>query len=114
MPTTNVSEMIGAIEVAAQGGAVMYFAPEMSIMVNRKRDEARLHICEEAQTKSIEHIADVASRHNIWVHLGSIPVVHGAGPRLANRSIVISANGEIIARYDKIHLFDVDLKTGES
>ena len=106
--------MIGAIEAAAHGGAVMYFAPEMSIMINRRRDEARLHICEEAQTESIGRIAEAASRNNIWVHLGSLPVVHGAGPQLANRSIVISANGEIIARYDKIHLFDVDLKSGES
>ena len=114
LPATNVSEMIGAIEAAAHGGAVMYFAPEMSIMINRRRDEARLNIFEEAKTESIGHIAEAASRNNIWVHLGSIPVVHGAGPQLANRSIVISANGEIIARYDKIHLFDVDLKSGES
>ena len=114
LPAANVSEMIGAIEAAAQGGAVMYFAPEMSIMINRRRDEARLNIFEEAKTESIGHIAEAASRNNIWVHLGSIPVVHGAGPQLANRSIVISANGEVIARYDKIHLFDVDLKTGES
>ncbi len=114
LPATNVSEMIEAIEAAAQGGAAMYFAPEMSIMINRSRDEARLHICEEAQTESIGRIAEVASRNDIWVHLGSLPVVHGAGPQLANRSIVISANGEIIARYDKIHLFDVDLKSGES
>ena len=42
LPATNVSEMIGAIEAAAHGGAVMYFAPEMSIMINRRRDEARL------------------------------------------------------------------------
>ena len=114
LPATNVSEMVGAIEAAAQGGAAMYFAPEMSIMINRRRDEARLHICEEAQTESIGRIAEAASRNNIWVHVGSLPVVHGAGPQLANRSIVISANGEIIARYDKIHLFDVDLKSGES
>ena len=69
LPATNVSEMIGAIEAAARGGAVMYFAPEMSIMINRRRDEARLHICEEAQTESIEHIAEVALRNKIWVHL---------------------------------------------
>ncbi len=114
LPATNVSEMIGAIEAAAHGGAAMYFAPEMSTMVNRKRDEARLHIFNEAQTESIERIAEVASQNNIWVHLGSIPVVHDTGQQLANRSIIISADGEIAARYDKIHLFDVDLKTGES
>ncbi len=114
LPATNVSEMIGAIEAAVRGGAAMYFAPEMSIMVNRKRDEARLHIFNEAQTESIERFGEVATRNNIWVHLGSIPVVHDTGPQLANRSVVISAKGQIEARYDKIHLFDVDLKSGES
>ncbi len=92
----------------------MYFAPEMSTIVNRRRDEARLHISTEAQTESIGRIADVASRKKIWVHVGSVPVRHESGAQLANRSIVISATGEIIARYDKIHLFDVDLKSGES
>jgi deaminated glutathione amidase len=114
LPATNVSEMIGAVEAAARGGAAMYFAPEMSIMVNRKRDEARLHIFNEAKTESIERFGEVATRNNIWVHLGSIPVVHDTGPQLANRSVVISAKGQIEARYDKIHLFDVDLKSGES
>lgn len=114
LPATNVSEMIGAIEAAVRGGAAMYFAPEMSIMVNRKRDEARLHIFNEAKTESIERFGEVATRNNIWVHLGSIPVVHDTGPQLANRSVVISAKGQIEARYDKIHLFDVDLKSGES
>jgi predicted amidohydrolase len=114
LPATNVSEMICAIEAAAHGGAAMYFAPEMSFMVTRRRDEARLHIFNEAQTESIERIAEVASRHKIWVHMGSIPVVHDSGPQLANRSIVISDKGQIVARYDKIHLFDVDLKSGES
>ncbi len=114
LPATNVLEMIGAVEAAAHGGAAMYFAPEMSIMVNRKRDEARLHIFNEAKTESIERFGEVATRNNIWVHLGSIPVVHDTGPQLANRSVVISAKGQIEARYDKIHLFDVDLKSGES
>lgn len=114
LPATNVSDMIGAIEVAADGGAAMYFAPEMSIIVNRKRDEARFHIFSEAQTESIERITEVASQKKIWVHVGSVPVRHESGAQLANRSIVISADGQIIARYDKIHLFDVDLKSGES
>lgn len=114
LPATNVLDMVGGIETAADGGAVMYFAPEMSIMVNRKRDEARRQISNEAQTDSIDRLAQVASRHNIWVHLGSIPVLHEDGEHLANRTIIISADGAVVARYDKIHLFDVDLKSGES
>lgn len=114
LPATNVSEMVEAIGAAGRGGAVMYFAPEMSIMVNRRREDARLHIATESQTEWIERLGEAASRHKIWVHAGSVPVLHESGAQLANRSIIISADGHIAARYDKIHLFDVDLNTGES
>jgi len=53
-------------------------------------------------------------QYGIWLHLGSIPVVHENGQKLANRSIIIGADGKIKARYDKMHLFDVNLDTGES
>ena len=69
LPATNVSEMVGAIDAAAPGGGAMYFAPEMSIMINRRRDEARLHIFNEAQTESIGRITEAALRNDIWVHI---------------------------------------------
>ena len=49
----------------------------------------------------------------IWVHLGSL-ALKGEGGKLVNRGFVIDDRGEVRARYDKIHLFDVDLPTGES
>jgi predicted amidohydrolase len=52
-------------------------------------------------------------RHGIWIALGSLAVVREDG-RWANRAFVIDASGEIAARYDKIHMFDVDLATGET
>ena len=56
---------------------------------------------------------DAAHKHGIWVHIGSL-AVRTEGRQLANRAFVIDPRGEIRARYDKIHLFDVDLPTGES
>ena len=53
-----------------------------------------------------------AAEHGLWVHLGSLALLEG--DRLANRGFLIDASGEIRARYDKLHLFDVDLPTGES
>ena len=53
------------------------------------------------------------ARPNIWLHLGSLAVLSEGG-KVANRAFVIAPNGEIRARYDKMHLFDVDLPTGES
>jgi predicted amidohydrolase len=55
-----------------------------------------------------------AAKAGIWVHLGSLALLAEAGEKLVNRGFVIDAAGEIRARYDKIHLFDVDLPTGES
>jgi predicted amidohydrolase len=55
-----------------------------------------------------------AARHGVWVQLGSLALRQEETERLANRSFLIDADGEIRARYDKIHLFDVDLPTGES
>jgi predicted amidohydrolase len=58
-------------------------------------------------------VREAADRHNIWVHLGSL-AVRTDGEMLANRGFVIDPGGNIKARYDKLHLFDVDLPTGES
>ncbi len=54
-----------------------------------------------------------AKNSGIWVHLGSL-ALKGEGGKLVNRGFVIDDQGEVRARYDKIHLFDVDLPTGES
>jgi predicted amidohydrolase len=58
-------------------------------------------------------VREAADKHDIWVHLGSL-AVRAEGGMLANRGFVIDPNGNIKARYDKLHLFDVDLPTGES
>ena len=55
-----------------------------------------------------------AAEAGIWVHLGSLALLAEDGDKLVNRGFVIDGEGEIRARYDKIHLFDVDLPTGES
>jgi deaminated glutathione amidase len=59
-------------------------------------------------------LADMARRHHIWLHSGSMPLLADEGERRVNRSHVIDDKGEIRARYDKIHMFDVTLPTGEN
>lgn len=110
----NVSDMEAAIAKAAAGSAVMYFAPEMSILLDRDRIRARAQLASESQTHALSHFSELASRHGIWLHLGSVPVIHEIGEKLANRSILIAPDGQIKARYDKMHLFDIDLASGES
>ena len=110
----NVSDMEAAIANAAAMGAVMYFAPEMSVLIDRDRVRARSRLASESQTPALIQLSEQAIRHGIWLHLGSVPVVHENGNKLANRSIIIAPDGQIKARYDKMHLFDIDLASGES
>lgn len=113
-PDRNVSDMSDVIATAAKDGAVMYFAPEMSIILDRDRDRARSVLATESETAAIGRLSALALRHNIWVHLGSVPIFHENSQKLANRSFIIGADGNIRARYDKMHLFDVSLETGET
>lgn len=113
-PEKNAAMMVEAIRYAGKAGAACYFAPEMSLLIDRDRERARGKIFAEAETAMLERLMEAAKETSIWVHLGSIPVVHEDGSgRLANRTLVIDDRGEIRARYDKIHMFDVNLATGE-
>lgn len=62
---------------------------------------------------ALRHFCDLARGLNVWLHVGSMPILLDNG-KLANRSVLISAEGRITARYDKIHMFDVDLPSGET
>ena len=111
----NIQEITNAILAAATENAAMYFAPEMSVLLDRDRKRAARSIVAEQNNIWLQQIREVAAAENIWVHLGSIPVLHEDGSgRYGNRTIVINNQGTIRARYDKMHLFDVDLATGES
>jgi deaminated glutathione amidase len=114
-PQENLTAMAAAIRDASVGGAICYFAPEMSVLLDRDRKRAATSIYSEDQTPWLAEVCEVAKECRIWVHLGSAPVVHHEDSgRFANRSLLIDDQGVVVARYDKMHLFDVDLATGES
>ena len=107
-PARNAATLTNAIGRAAQGGAAMLFTPEMSGLLDRDRARAAARIDDEAEDRVLAAVRDAAARAGLWVHLGSL-AVRGEGGRLANRGFVIDAAGAVRARYDKIHLFDIDL-----
>ena len=113
-PMRNASDMQDAIAKAADNGAVMYFAPEMALLVDRDRARARKYMADEPHSMALQSLIAAAARHRIWVHIGSMPILDDGAEKLANRSIIISPDGAIAARYDKMHLFDVDLASGET
>ncbi len=112
-PLVNAETIRAALTEAADGGAVMAFAPEMSAMIDRDRTRATAHVVTEETSDFVASMCAAAKASNIWLHLGSL-AVKGDDERWRNRSLVIDDRGTIRARYDKLHLFDVDLPTGES
>lgn len=112
-PFVNAAVLTQAIADAKAGGAAMLFTPEMSGLLDRDRVRGRAKIAAEDADTVLAAVRAAAAGHEIWVHLGSLAVLRGDG-RLANRGFVIDDSGAIRARYDKIHLFDVDLPSGES
>lgn len=114
-PAANASAIAEMVARAKGEGADMLFTPEMAGYLDRDRKRADATLRREADDPVLGQVCEAAARHGIWVHLGSLPLKdERADGRWANRSFMIDAAGEIRARYDKVHLFDVDLATGES
>jgi predicted amidohydrolase len=112
-PAANAAALEAAIGEAAAGGAEMLFTPEMSGLLDRESQRAAKNLRAEDEDEVLAACREVARRHNIWLHVGSLAILVDDG-KVANRGFVIDREGNIRARYDKIHLFDVDLPTGES
>lgn len=111
-PAENAEMLVRHINDAAAGGAVMLFTPEMSGMLDADRTRAAAKIVREDDDAVLTAICGAAAKAGIWVHLGSLAVLRDDG-LYANRGYVIDETGAIRARYDKLHLFDVDLPGGE-
>ena len=112
-PEANARALEQAIGDAAGGGAEMLFTPEMSGLLDRDSARAAKSISREEEDRVLAACREAARRHRIWLHVGSLAVLVEDG-KVANRAFVIDREGEVRARYDKLHLFDVDLPTGES
>ncbi|PZQ60792.1 MAG: nitrilase [Sphingomonas taxi] len=112
-PAANAAALVAAIGEAGANGAAMVFTPEMSGLLDRDRARAATVLAKEGEDRVLVAVREAAARSGVWVHLGSLALRRADG-RLANRGFVIDAIGNIRARYDKMHLFDVDLPNGES
>lgn len=113
-PATNLRTIDRAMGEAAAGGAAMAFLPEMSLLLDRDRARSAVHIAREADSPWPAALQAMSRKHGLWLHSGSMPLLADDGERRVNRSHIIAADGSIVARYDKIHMFDVTLPSGEN
>ena len=109
----NLIAATDLIRQAAKGGAHYVQTPEMTTLL--ELDKAKLLVATrpEEGNPALAHFRALARELKIWLHLGSMGILVGP-EKLANRAFLISPEGAIKARYDKIHMFDVDLPGGES
>ncbi len=111
-PARNRDDAVALVREAADRGADYVQTPEMTSLVERDRARLFAAVGPEESDPTLAALREVACERRIVVHIGSIAIK--VGDRIANRAFVIDAAGQITARYDKIHLFDVDLPNGES
>jgi predicted amidohydrolase len=112
-PRANVEAAVKLIHDAKAAGADYVQTPEMTNIMEVKREALFAVLAEEEQDASLAAFRDAARTHRLWVHVGSL-ALKVTPDKAVNRSLLIDPHGEIVARYDKIHMFDVDLAGGES
>jgi len=109
----NIASVDQLVRQAAAEGAQYVQTPEMTNIVQRDRAALQAAIHPEASDPSIAAFSRLAGELGIVLHIGSLALDAGGG-KIANRAYVFAPDGSQLARYDKIHLFDVDLPDGES
>lgn len=108
----NIEMVEGLVRQAAAAGAQYVQTPENTNLIEHEAARYFAAISEEASDPVLARLREVAAELGLWLHVGSI-AVKVAADKAANRAFVIAPDGSVAARYDKIHLFDVDLAGGE-
>ena len=112
-PAVNMDAATKLIGEAKTGGADYVLTPEMTNIMELSREKLFATIVPEENDATLATFRELARALGIFVHVGSL-AVKVSPDKAANRSFLIDRRGDIVARYDKIHMFDVDLKGGES
>ena len=112
-PAANIEAAVRMIGEAKSAGADYVQTPEMTNILAARREQLFAAIVEEQSDAALAALRELARQLGIYIHVGSL-AIRISSERAANRGFLIDRTGEIAARYDKIHMFDVDLGNGES
>jgi deaminated glutathione amidase len=112
-PQANLNTVLAAIDQAKRAGADYVQTPEMTNIMEVRRDRLFANIVADESDPTLATLREVARKLAIYVHVGSL-AIKASPEKAVNRSFLIDRKGEVAARYDKIHMFDVDLAGGES
>lgn len=114
-PAENLPMTCAAVDAAAAGGATLVVTPEVTNIISQSRRHQRDVLRPETEDPTLAALRARAASHGIWLVIGSLALKTDAPDgRFANRSFVIAPDGRIAARYDKIHMFDVQVSANET
>jgi len=112
-PAANLAAVLAGVDEAKRGGADYVLTPEMTNVLEAKRERLFAKIVGEEHDATLATLREVARKLSIYIHIGSL-AIKASPEKAVNRAFLIDRKGDIVARYDKIHMFDVDLANGES
>lgn len=113
-PVDNLAVTRGLIAQAAAQGAGFVLTPEVTNCVSMDRTHQAAVLETEQDDLTLAGLSETAAQHGIWLSVGSLALKGGAAGRFVNRSFLIAPDGSIAARYDKIHMFDVQVSETET
>lgn len=113
-PETNLTDASDLVRSAAESGATFIATPEMTNVMNIRPGPAGVPLHMEADDATLSALRRLADELGIWLLIGSLAIKLETEERLANRSFLIGPDGDIQARYDKIHMFDVEVGDGQT
>jgi predicted amidohydrolase len=113
LPETSLKQATALIREAAATGAQYIQTPEVSNMMQTGREGLFANLASQDDDLSLKAYRELAKELNVYLHIGSL-AVRATPERAANRAFLIAPNGDLLATYDKIHMFDIDLGGGES
>jgi predicted amidohydrolase len=112
-PQANIDAAANLIGEAHERGAEYVLTPEMTNIMELSREKLFAAIVPEERDIALATFRELARKLSLYIHVGSL-AIKVSPDKAGNRSFLINPKGEIVARYDKIHMFDVDLANGES
>ena len=113
-PAENLTETLALVAAGAEGGASFVLTPECTNALSSNRERQRALFHHEEGDPTLAALRALAAERGIWLLIGSLGLLtHDADGRFANRSFLIGPDGAVVARYDKIHMFDVNVTETE-
>ena len=114
-PVANLQTTRNMVAQAAGAGAGLILTPEVTNCVSLDRRHQQRVLQREADDITLLGLSEAAAKFGVWISIGSLALLtEDPDGRFANRSFLIAPNGEVVARYDKIHMFDVNVTEAET